>query len=138
MSTENLEVLVVDDNLDVQEITDTVLTDAGFMVILATSGDEALELVLNRGLEPQAILMNIVMEGKNGMETVSEIREGLLGADRRIPPIAFFTAWPVTDLERRFPNNLEMVDGVIQKPLEICQLPQIVTDLINRSGDFKK
>lgn len=138
MNVEILEILVVDDNLDIQEIASTVLEGAGFKVILASSGEEALELVLNRKIEPQGILMNIVMEGKNGMETVSQMRERLIEKKRRIPPIAFFTAWTITDLQRRFSHYLEMVDGVIQKPLEIYELPQIVMDLINREGDFKK
>jgi CheY-like chemotaxis protein len=57
--------LVVDDNFDIREALKDLLTNEGYSVACAVDGTDALRL-LRGGLQPQAILLDIMMRGMNG------------------------------------------------------------------------
>jgi CheY-like chemotaxis protein len=59
--------LVIDDDDDVREMLDTTLSDEGYQVVTAHHGAKAIEL-LNDGLAPNVILLDIMMPVMNGWE----------------------------------------------------------------------
>ena len=65
-------ILVVDDEEIMREILETLLTREGYEVKLASSGEEGLELA--RALPFDAALVDIMMPGINGIETLDELR----------------------------------------------------------------
>ena len=65
-------VLVVDDEEIMREILETLLTRDGYDVKLASSGEAGLELA--RALPFDAVLVDIMMPGINGIETLDELR----------------------------------------------------------------
>jgi DNA-binding NtrC family response regulator len=65
-------ILVVDDEEIMREILETLLTREGYEVKLASSGEEGLELA--RALPFDAALVDIMMPGLNGIETLDELR----------------------------------------------------------------
>src|SRR2546430_2136348 len=65
-------VLVVDDEEVMREILETVLKREGYDVRLAASGQEGLELA--RALPFDAAIVDIMMPGINGIETLDELR----------------------------------------------------------------
>jgi len=65
-------VLVVDDEDIMREILETLLTRDGYEVKLAASGAEGLELA--RAIPFDAALVDIMMPGINGIETLDELR----------------------------------------------------------------
>src|SRR4051812_2954344 len=65
-------VLVVDDEEIMREILETLLTREGYEVKLASSGEEGLDLA--RALPFDAALVDIMMPGINGIETLDELR----------------------------------------------------------------
>ena len=67
-------VLVVDDNVANREILESQLSSWGVDVTQAASGGEALE-VLDNGLRPDVILLDLKMPGLNGAMTAAEIRK---------------------------------------------------------------
>ena len=69
---EDKTVLVVDDEADVREFLSEVLTDAGFNVVTAGDGVEALEQV--RAQRPDFISLDLVMPKKSGMKFLYELR----------------------------------------------------------------
>ena len=86
-------VLIVDDDPDVRDMMDAVLTNAGYTVETATNGDEALKLL--RSIRPELILLDIKMPTMDG----AEFRQ----AQRREPellriPTVVMTAAPVEAL----------------------------------------
>jgi DNA-binding response OmpR family regulator len=67
-------VLVVDDDPPIRRVLQTTLTSAGYMVINAMTGEEALEK-LQEGLTVDAILLDLKMPGMGGLEACRRIRE---------------------------------------------------------------
>ncbi len=73
MSTSrNGTILVVDDEEIMREILETLLTRAGYEVRLASSGLEGLELA--RALPFDAAIVDIMMPGLNGIETLEDLK----------------------------------------------------------------
>ncbi|MCG8470243.1 MAG: response regulator [Desulfobacterales bacterium] len=68
---ENIRVMMVDDEDRFRHSTKKVLERRGFEVIAAASGEEALEL-LHKG--PQVVVLDIRMEGMDGLATLKEIK----------------------------------------------------------------
>src|SRR5204863_5016792 len=65
-------ILVVDDEEIMREILETLLTREGYQVRLASSGEEGLELA--RTLPFDAAIVDIMMPGLNGIETLDELK----------------------------------------------------------------
>lgn len=74
-------ILVVDDEKHICELYKIELEDEGYMVTIANSGGEALEVV-NKN-PPDLIVLDIQMPGMDGIETL----EKLLGMDKGVPVI---------------------------------------------------
>src|SRR3989442_7750422 len=65
-------ILVIDDEEVMREILETLLTREGYDVRLASSGAEGLELA--RALPFDAAIVDIMMPGINGIETLDELK----------------------------------------------------------------
>lgn len=66
-------VLLVDDNQDLLEMASVMFEDAGFEVLMAHSGEEALD-ILRREPGIEALLTDVVMPGMNGVELGHEAK----------------------------------------------------------------
>jgi len=66
-------VLICDDNAEILEVTGRALDEQGYRVMLARSGEEAIERALVE--LPDAILMDLQLPGMSGEETVAALRE---------------------------------------------------------------
>jgi len=69
---ENKTILVVDDEEDVRDYLSTVLEDAGFNVVTAEDGNQALERLEEK--VPDFISLDLVMPNKSGMRFLREMR----------------------------------------------------------------
>ncbi len=67
-----MKILVVDDNATIRELAEEYLTSAGYNVLMASDGEEALALA--RKEQPVLILLDLVMPEMTGLEVVREIR----------------------------------------------------------------
>jgi len=65
-------ILVVDDEDDIREYFADVLRDAGFNVMTARDGNEALQKIRQR--VPDFISLDLVMKGKSGIKFLYELR----------------------------------------------------------------
>jgi CheY-like chemotaxis protein len=70
--------ILADDNEDFRTLLKTMLTDAGYEVLTAANGIEALRLCETRAVE--GAIVDLVMPEKEGLETIVEMR-------RRFPQI---------------------------------------------------
>jgi CheY-like chemotaxis protein len=66
-------IIVIDDEKDVRDVLKEVLERAGFDVEVAANGDDGLELLRSKGAD--VVITDIIMPGKNGVETVQDIRK---------------------------------------------------------------
>jgi CheY-like chemotaxis protein len=70
----NREVLVVEDDTDLRESLSQALRDHGFAVTQAANGKQALDL-LNTGIRPGVILLDLMMPVLSGWELRDALRE---------------------------------------------------------------
>lgn len=113
-------VLFVEDDPLVREAVVSGLEDAGFDVVVAASGDQALAMIEN-GLDTEVVFSDIVMPGQvSGIDLA-----GLLRARRPGLPVVLATGYT----ERRI-----AVPGVqvLAKPYEINQLVELLAGLCRR------
>lgn len=66
-------VLVVDDSLTELTRIQQIVRDAGYKVVTATSGSEAIEKA--QAEQPDIIFLDVVMEGKNGFQACRELKK---------------------------------------------------------------
>ncbi len=66
-------VLVVEDEANLRLLYEQHLTDAGYRVLLAESGEQALETVSHENVD--LAILDIKLEGINGIETLKKIME---------------------------------------------------------------
>ncbi|MDA8595743.1 response regulator transcription factor [Flavobacteriaceae bacterium] len=87
MKTEEMKVLLVDDEPDILEIVGFNLEKEGYQIEKASNGKEAIEIA--KKFEPHLILLDIMMPEMDGIETCEKIR-GIPELEHTL--IAFFTA----------------------------------------------
>jgi DNA-binding response OmpR family regulator len=80
-------VLVADDEADLRSLVDFSLRGAGYEVVTAVDGDEALELALTR--KPDLAVLDVRMPKLSGFEVTRRMREEDVTADT---PILLLTA----------------------------------------------
>lgn len=117
-------VLVVEDDLGVRDLLETVLTAAGFEVHTARNGTEGLERM--RALAPAAVLLDIMMPGVGGLSVLDELAEEHSGTS----VIVVTGAVDAADVARARlgPRN------VFTKPFDIDALVERVRRLVVAKG----
>ena len=110
-------ILLVDDNEINREIANVVLTDAGFHVVEAENGKEAVEIIKNAMVgEFGVVLMDIQMPVMDGYTATKEIR-ALENADLANIPIIAMTANAFEeDKKKAFESGM---NGHITKPIDV-------------------
>jgi len=111
-----IRVLYVDDEPDIREVAELALgLDPQFEVRTASSGAEA--LAIGREWQPHIILLDVMMPGMDGPETLSRLR----GQPETLhTPVAFVTARAQQSEIQNF-ATLDAV-GVIAKPFDPISL----------------
>ncbi|MCX7014957.1 MAG: response regulator [Candidatus Sumerlaeota bacterium] len=92
---EDKTILVVDDEPDVRNYLKTVLLDAGFKVLTAADGEEALRVI--RDQKPDFISLDLILPKKSGHKLLYELRKDK--ALSRIP-VLIVTAHAKTEMGR--------------------------------------
>ena len=119
-------VLYCDDEPDIRKIARMSLASiGGWSVSLASSGQEAIALAIQ--VQPDVILLDVMMPGMDGPATLEQLRENPLTSDI---PVVFLTA-KVQPHEVESYLKLGAV-GVIAKPFDPITLPDQIRELIQR------
>ncbi len=100
-------ILVVDDESDLREMIDMILSARGFDVVQATGGGEALD-VLGRDQEFDTILLDMVMPGVDGAQVIRELHQR--GCDI---PIVMATGFAPEELDA---DCRRLVSATLRKP----------------------
>lgn len=115
-------VLVVDDIPSNVRLLEAVLEPAGFAVLSASSGPEALELVMTE--LPDLVLLDVQMAGMNGYEVCRRIRENEATA---LLPVVMLTSH---DSEARIDGIRAGADDFVTKPFDQQELLLRVRSLV--------
>jgi twitching motility two-component system response regulator PilH len=67
-------VLIVDDSATERHVLEQIMSEAGFVVITASTGEEGVAKA--RAEMPTLVLMDVVMPGMNGYQATREIAKG--------------------------------------------------------------
>ena len=118
-------VMVVDDSLSMRRTLELQLTRAGYQVITAKDGQEALELLA--GSQPNLLLLDIEMPRLDGYELLARLRRQ--GPFKHLP-VAMLTS-RAADIHRR--HALELgADAYLVKPCPHDLLLGTVAELVKR------
>ena len=117
-------VLLVEDDRSIREITRIGLTDAGFTVVTASDGDEALERF--RREPPDAVVLDVMLPHRNGLDVLRAIRA------TSVTPVVMLTA---RDSTTDVVVGLELgADDYVTKPFEMPILIARLRSALRKSG----
>jgi signal transduction histidine kinase len=116
-------ILVVDDNEENRLVAEGHLVSAGYEVVMAPGGEEALRLFASRA--PDLVLLDIMMPGMDGFETCRRLRELPGGRDT---PIVYLTA--LADLDTHARAQGTAADDFLTKPIRRVELLIRVRSLV--------
>ncbi|MGA7913124.1 MAG: response regulator [Candidatus Dormiibacterota bacterium] len=113
-------VLVADDNDVAQRLCKRVLEKAGYGVLIAADGLQAVDIALKR--HPSMILMDVAMPGIDGLEAMRRIK-----LEMPAMPIVIASAHSMASDRERF--LAAGADDVLSKPFRLADLIAIVAKL---------
>jgi len=111
-------ILIVEDSPDNMKLFRTLLTLRGHAVTGLSGGDGLLEGIGRA--EPELVLMDIQLPGKDGFELLQEIRQS---SHRELRVLALTAHAMSGDRERALQAGF---DGYITKPIDIREFPEQV------------
>jgi DNA-binding response OmpR family regulator len=118
-------VLVADDEPDLLSLVRYALEDAGYEVVTATDGDEALRIAQSRALD--AAVLDVRMPKLSGLEVTGKLRGS--PATEQTPVMLLTAATEKEDVARGFKAGAH---GYIEKPFSPWELVQRVDALVDR------
>jgi len=116
----SITVLVADDNDVAQRLCRRVLEKAGYNVLIAPDGLQAVEVALSQ--RPNMILMDVAMPGIDGIEAMRRIK-----AEIPDQPIVIASAHSMASDRERF--LAAGADDILSKPFRLADLVAIVAKL---------
>ena len=123
--TKAITVLVADDNDVAQRLCRRVLEKAGYTVLIASDGLQAVEVALSQ--RPAMILMDVAMPGIDGIEAMRRIK-----AEIPNQPIVIASAHSMASDRERF--LAAGADDILSKPFRLADLVAIVAKLTANSA----
>ncbi len=122
----NAKILLADDSHAIRFLVSEILTSAGFTVVEAENGQEAIEKTYKEN--PDLLILDYEMPYKNGFEVVQEVRSrtGYLHT-----PIIIFTA--VTDKSTKLEGLGLDIDDYLTKPADEDEIVARVKLLLKRN-----
>ena len=131
MSKETFKILLIDDDLDFLNTTETVLkSNSNYEVITATNGNIGLQMAKDE--KPDLILLDIIMPVEDGFTAAKKLK-----SDRQLQdiPVVLLTSFSQrvgeTNLAVRQGMDLEAED-YIEKPVSPLELLRRVEKLLQR------
>ena len=119
----NGRILVVDDDISVRDLFQTVFVDAGYEVVLAESGEEALSILQKQDIN--VIFLDLKLFGMNGIELCRLIRKF-----KPVSLIYAMTGWgALNDIEE---CREACFDDYFNKPVSLYAILKAVEDAFEK------
>ena len=114
-------ILVVDDEEGLRLLYKEELEDEGVDVLLASSGNEAIEQLEERGEEVDLVLLDIKMPGMDGVEVLRRVKERW-----KELPVILCTAYP----HYKHEFGTWASDAYVVKSSDLTELKQTIREIL--------
>jgi len=122
-----MSILVVDDERAVRESLQRALELEGYHVELAVAGETALALIAERAQSPDALILDVLMPGIDGLEVCRRLR-----GDGNPVPVLMLTAR--AEVDSRVAGLDAGADDYLPKPFALAELLARLRALLRRAG----
>jgi len=119
-------IMIVDDEINLVESLRAVLESEGFEVISVLSGQECIDKL--KKIKPDLIIMDMMMSGMSGRETVQKIREN---NETKHIKIIFLTVAKFSELGESKLKELNVLD-YINKPFDNNDLIKRIKEALKK------
>jgi len=119
----NKTILVVDDSVSIRESVSFFLNEAGYTILKAGDGEEALKLFNDQKID--LLLTDLHMPKMNGIELIKNVRQ--LDHYKRIPILLLTTE---TLKEKKLEAKKSGATGWLNKPFDKEKLNSVIKKLI--------
>jgi CheY-like chemotaxis protein len=128
-----IKILHVEDDADIREIAEMALSLSGdFHVVQSESGEDALKMV--QTLQPDVLLLDVMMPGMTGRQTLERMREVPCAA--HIPAIFMTARAQQTDIDELLESGAVKVISKPFDPLSLgAQIRSALEDLAQNQPD---
>lgn len=124
-----MKILVVEDNRDILQIIELELKDEGYLVETCGDGKDALYKMIN--WEYDAIILDIMLPGMNGVDVLKQFRKS-----QKTTPVIMLTAQSDTTTKV---NSLDTgADDYLTKPFEYDELSARLRALLRRGTNVQE
>ena len=128
-SLAGLRVLIVDDEPDIRQLFQIILTDQGVEVTEATSAQEALSLIITHPGEYDILLSDVGLPGEDGYSLIRQIRQLNKKSGGQIPAAALTAYAGEAEVRAALAAGFQIH---LAKPIEAKQLLSVVARLSGR------
>jgi twitching motility two-component system response regulator PilH len=118
-----LRILIVEDSLTILQMASEVLAEAGYQVVQAMNGEDAIEIAASQ--QPDLILLDLILPKMNGYEVCRQIKSS--DQTSHIPVIMITSKTKDSD---RYWGMEQGADDYITKPFDV----QALVEIIHRYG----
>ena len=132
MTIEKKSVLLVDDDASIRKALSGALSDEGFEVFEASSGDEALSVI--NTIKPTIVLLDIWMAGLDGLETLAQLKAidpaipvVMISGHATIQTAVKATRMGAADFIEK-PVDLDAMLLVVNRAIDTVNMPEDVED----------
>lgn len=119
-------VLAIDDSASIRSLMSYVLEEAGFQVILAEDGQQALDYAQHNSVD--LVLTDVKMPTMDGIVLIQRLRQ--LPAYKYVPMLVLTTE---SETERKMQGKAAGASGWIVKPFDPAHLVATINNVLSQS-----
>jgi PAS domain S-box-containing protein len=123
-------ILIVDDEEFILETCAAMLEKMGYKVLLAGSGEKALEVFRKNQSKIDLVILDMVMPGMDGLETFEHLKQ----IDPQLKAI-LSSGYSIEDITEEIIENGRT--EIIQKPFSLNQINRLIREMLNGTADGK-
>jgi len=118
-------VLFADDDENVLVAGQKILEEFGFKVVTAVDGEDAVNKAMQYGNDLRAIILDVSMPKKDGVEAMNAIR-------KEYADIPFLLVSGYSEKDLSLDNiDVKKAHGFLKKPFEIAELKEYLTKILS-------
>jgi DNA-binding response OmpR family regulator len=118
-------VLIADDDLDILQLTRSLVKRRGFPILEASDGDEAMKMVLES--RPELVILDVMMPGQTGWEVCRSIRE-----NDALSGTGVIMLTGIGERMNEMTSPLYGADAYLDKPFDPSALDALITEVLDK------